>query len=346
MRARFGRSRHRWGALVSAPDAAEGPLVSVVLPVYNGAEFLEEALRSVLEQTYGNWECIVLDNVSTDRTPEIVERFAAEDDRIRLVPAPDHGGIYRNHNRALAAASKDARYVKVLHADDWMAPTCLERMVAVAERHPNVGVVGAWRLFGEELDLNVLSPSSEFFAGGEIVRQSLTGGPYVTGSPSSLLLRASLLHGDRPFYDESIWHSDTEAIYAVLLRSDLGYVHEVMTFTRLHPGANTPFSDEIRTYAPENILMLLRHGRAVLSERAYRRQLVREMSSYGWFLAKQLLKPSRHRDPRFRAFHLDVIERIGPEARAKSPVRPVLRLFSVAVRLQGMRPFGHATPAP
>ena len=109
-----------------------------------------------------------------------------------------------------------------------------------------------------------------------------------------------------------------------------------MTFTRLHPGANTPFSDDIRTYTPENILMLLRQGPAVLSPRAYRRQLMRELASYGWFLAKQLLKPSRHRDPRFRDFHVDVIRRVRHEVPSVLPVGATLRLFSGLARLQGL----------
>ena len=313
----------------------EQPLVAVVMPVYNGAEFLEEALQSVLAQTYSRWECVVVDNCSTDDTPEIVERLAATDARIGLMRADEHVGIYANHNRALGAAPGRARYLKVLHADDWMAPDCLERMVTVAEHHPEVGVVGGWRLFGDERDLDTLPTDREVFDGRAIVRQSLTGGPYVTGSPSSLLLRGSLLDGQTPFYDESIWHSDTEAIYAALLRSDLGYIHSIVTFTRLHPGANTPFSDEILTYAPENILMLCRHGRPVLSERSYRRQLTNELVSYGWFLGKQLLKPSRHRDPRFREFHLDAIRRARADVPASSAVAQILRLHLLLVWLQG-----------
>jgi glycosyltransferase involved in cell wall biosynthesis len=314
---------------------AAQPLVSVVMPVYNGVEFLEEALESVVTQTYRHWDCTVVDNKSIDGTCHVVEHFARRDPRVRLVRAAEHVGIYANHNRALGVASPDARYVKVLHADDWLAPECLETMVGIAERHPTVGVVGGWRLFGDEIDLDSLPTDREVFDGHAIVRQSLTGGPYVTGSPSSLLLRSSLLDRSRPFYDESIWHSDTEAIYAALLRSDLGYVHQIVTYTRLHPGANTPYSDEILTYAPENILMLSRHGRAVLTGIEYRRQLVKELVSYGWFLSKQLLKPSRHRDPRFRAFHLDAIRRVRREVPRTSAAGAALQALSPLVWLQG-----------
>jgi glycosyltransferase involved in cell wall biosynthesis len=320
---------------MSAETTPDVPLVSVVVPVYNGAEFIDEALRSVRAQTFTNWECVVVDNCSTDGTAELVEAGIGGDPRFRLVRADEHVGIYGNHNRAVAAASPQARYIKVLHSDDWLETECIERMVAVAEAHPEVGVVGAWRLFGDERDLDSLPTDREVFSGRAIVRQSLTGGPYVTGSPSSLLLRTTIVDGRTPFFDESIWHSDTEAIYAALLRSDLGYVHEIMTSTRLHEAANTPFSDEIKTYAPENLLMLCRHGREALSERRYRRQLIRELSTYTWFLVKQLLKPSRHRDPRFRDFHLDAIRRTRLEVGERSPVRYALDACEVLVRLQG-----------
>jgi glycosyltransferase involved in cell wall biosynthesis len=322
-------------AETAASAGGDGPLVAVVMPVYNGAEFLEEALESVRAQTYPSWRCVVIDNRSTDETAAIVERVASREPRIGLVRADEHVGIYANHNRALAAAPHDARYTKVLHADDLLATDCLERMVAVAELHPEVGVVGGWRMYGEELDLASLPQDREVFDGREIVRRSLTGGPYVTGSPSSLMLRSSLVDAGRPFYDESIWHSDTEAVYAALLGCDLGFVHAVTTYTRLHPGQNTPFSNEILTYAPENILMLLRHGRAVLNERRYRRQLVKELTSYGWFLAKQLLKPSRHRDQRFRTFHLDAIRRTQREAPPTSPTARALRALELLAWLQG-----------
>src|SRR3954471_10873583 len=109
------------------------PFVSVVTPVYNGGRYLAECVASVAAQTHRDWELVILDNCSTDDTARVAEESAAGDARIRIRRAEHFLDIYGNHNRALAEGSPAARYVKVVHADDWLAPECLERMVAVAE---------------------------------------------------------------------------------------------------------------------------------------------------------------------------------------------------------------------
>ena len=66
----------------------ERPLVSVIMPAYNAEKYIEEAIRSVLSQTYTNWKLLILDDGSTDRTAELAERFANADTRIRLLRNP------------------------------------------------------------------------------------------------------------------------------------------------------------------------------------------------------------------------------------------------------------------
>src|SRR6266852_2484975 len=121
------------------------PAVSVVTPVYNGQEFLAECIQSVLLQTYSNWEYVIVDNCSTDNTAAIAQQFASREPRIRLVHTADFLDALDNHTRAMRALDPQSRYCKVLHADDWLYPECLERMVGVAERYPAVGIVSSFR---------------------------------------------------------------------------------------------------------------------------------------------------------------------------------------------------------
>ena len=71
----------------------ERPLVSVIMPAYNAEKYIEEAIRSVLSQTYTNWKLLILDDGSTDRTAELAERFANADTRIRLLRNPQNMGV-------------------------------------------------------------------------------------------------------------------------------------------------------------------------------------------------------------------------------------------------------------
>ncbi len=119
------------------------PRVSVVMPVYNGAAHVAEAVRSVLGQELRQLELIVVDDGSTDETPRILARFARCDGRVRVLRQP-HLGLIEALNTGWAAAT--APLVARMDADDWSDPTRLRRQVEVAEKHPEVAVVscGAW----------------------------------------------------------------------------------------------------------------------------------------------------------------------------------------------------------
>src|SRR5512146_3249684 len=114
------------GALMTAGPE---PLVSVVTPVFNGEKYLRECVDSVLAQTYTNWHYVIVNNCSTDRTLEIAQEYAARDSRIRVVNNREFVGVDANHNNAFREISPDSKYCKVVAADDWIFPECLERMV-------------------------------------------------------------------------------------------------------------------------------------------------------------------------------------------------------------------------
>mgnify|MGYP001811660032 CR=1 FL=1 len=133
--------------------SATEPLVAVVTPVYNGAYSLGRAIESVLAQTHQNWTLIVADNLSDDGTLDLARAYADGDPRIRVEEGDVFLSMLGNWNRALSHVPADAPYVKQLNADEVLLPTCLAEMVSLAERHPTVAVVGAYRKEDRRLSL-------------------------------------------------------------------------------------------------------------------------------------------------------------------------------------------------
>jgi glycosyltransferase involved in cell wall biosynthesis len=114
------------------------PAVQVFVPVYNGEAFLEECLRSILNQTYSNLDIVVIDNASTDRSASIVH--AMDDPRIRYRYEAEHVGLAANLNRCMSAPDPGVPYFCIVHADDRLVPTYVERVLAIAETQPDASV--------------------------------------------------------------------------------------------------------------------------------------------------------------------------------------------------------------
>jgi glycosyltransferase involved in cell wall biosynthesis len=115
------------------------PAISIAIPVFNGARFLGEAIASILEQTYGDFELIVVDDGSTDRSVEIARAYAARDARIVLITS-EHGGIAAAMNRALAVARGE--YFAPMDQDDVALPHRLQLLLGFLELNPEIALAG------------------------------------------------------------------------------------------------------------------------------------------------------------------------------------------------------------
>jgi glycosyltransferase involved in cell wall biosynthesis len=110
------------------------PRVTIGLPVYNGARFLEATLSALLAQDVGDFELVVSDNASTDETPAILARFAARDPRLRVVRQPENLGASRNFGVVLAEA-RTPYFLWAAH-DDHFLPSYVRRMLAALDANP------------------------------------------------------------------------------------------------------------------------------------------------------------------------------------------------------------------
>lgn len=118
------------------------PLVSVVMPVYNSEKYVETALDSILNQTYSNFEFIIIDDCSSDKTFEILESYKKKDRRIVLNRNKKNIGVTKSLNKALELAK--GKYIIRMDADDWAFPERFELQIELMENNPKVVVSGAY----------------------------------------------------------------------------------------------------------------------------------------------------------------------------------------------------------
>jgi glycosyltransferase involved in cell wall biosynthesis len=328
---------------LNAPSAQ--PLVTVATAVYNGERFLAEAAESVLRQTYPNWRYYIIDNCSTDRTPEIGREIASRDTRVQYRRCEDFVDVNESYSRGFAAVDADASYLKIVDSDDWIYPECLERMVALAESEPAVGMVSAYRLNdargATRVDQVNLPYTQSTIDGREMIARSLVSPVSILGPPTALLWRADLVRARQPFFDAKFRHADDDANFWTLMQSRYGLVHQVLTYSRGHGASETSLSDRLAAYAPERLRMIIRYGPQVLSEEKYQkllREKIDEFLAYHrrlfvwWHLKRHFRKAWRPEVQARREFHRQEVEWMAEEAPGSPEVQRMARIARFLLR--------------
>ena len=322
--------------LAALEGLVSSPLVTVVTPVYNAEAYIAECIESVLEQNYENWEYLVADNRSTDRSLEIAREYAKKDERVRVVAHDIPLGMLANWNRALRELPQASEYCKIVHADDWLYPECLARMVDVGERNPTAGIVGAYRLEESRVNLDGLPYWVELAPGRDVGRYSLLGGRYLFGSPTALLIRSDLIRARAAFYNEGNLHADTEVCYELLRETDFGFVHQVLTFTRRHNEAATTFANRTKTHVPGKLLVLLKYGDYYLDETEFEKLLGKLTRRYSRSLLKGALGLRLINDQEYREYHRAIIRQLSKEIERKANGHQGLTFAAARTVLSGL----------
>jgi len=284
------------------------PLVSIVSPVFNGESHLRECIESVLAQTYARWDYTIVNNCSTDRTLEIAQEYASQDPRIGIRTNECFVPMIENYNAAFRQVSKESKYCKVLGADDWLYPDCLEKMVRLAEDHPRVAIVGSYGCDGDRVVWDGLPHTRRVSSGRELCREYLLGISYFFGTPTSVLYRSDIVRSRHAFYNESHIHADSEACLEFLEDCDFGFVHQVLSFSRVREGSATSFSRSFNTYLPYGLYILLRYGPRYLDEQELSRRIREKFADYYAYLGTEFFK---RRGEKFWDFHRQKLFELG-----------------------------------
>jgi glycosyltransferase involved in cell wall biosynthesis len=303
------------------------PLVSIVTPVYNGEKYLRQCIESVLAQTYTHWEYIIVNNCSTDRTLDIAEEYAAADPRIRVHNSEQFVGVDANHNNAFRQISPTSKYCKVVAADDWIFPECLEKMVSLAEEHPSVAIVQAYRLQGNSVAGDGVPYPSTFMRGRDACRLWLLRRPSIFGAATGLLYRSDIVRSRHAFYDESNLAADTGVCLEFLGEHDYGFVHQVLSFQRLRRASWTGELRHLEANPLTHLYELVTYGPRDLTEEELQRAIREHLRRYYGQLGSVAL---RGRSREFWRLHRHQLATLG------YPLRPSRVLASSLIYLLGI----------
>ena len=206
------------------------PKVSVLIPTYNYAGFLDETIQSVLNQTYTDYELIIVDNNSTDNTDEVVQKYLVEP-RIKYHKNPSNLGLVGNWNRCLELASGE--YIKFLCADDKFHPKILEKYVTIMDQYSNVSLITCDKQgFGSSTH-QTITPLTHMVDGRTANLHMLTGHYCWIGEPSSVMFRRQDLRVGK-FISEYKQYVDWEMWVRLLTVGDCYIVPEILVYVRFH----------------------------------------------------------------------------------------------------------------
>ncbi|MGD0883767.1 MAG: glycosyltransferase family 2 protein [Thermodesulfovibrionales bacterium] len=232
------------------------PKVSVCIPTYNYASFLPEAIDSVLRQTFADYEILIVDDCSHDKTAELLEVYAGRDKRIRFKINPVNVGMVNNWNLCLTEARGE--YIKPVFGDDLLfRHEALEKMVSLLDSHPDISLVGSARnLIDEQSRITkVLAhfKGSGILPGTAVINRCLSEQKNLVGEPSVVMFRKrDAQRGFMLQYEQIV---DLEMWFYLLEKGKFAYIDEPLSSFRIHSAQQTQKNTKNFT-ALEDIFLL------------------------------------------------------------------------------------------
>lgn len=213
--------------LAEAPaPRAVGPLVTILIPVFNGQTWLPTALDGLTKQTWRNIEVIVIDDCSTDKTRDVVTKWSKSDNRIRLIKADKNGGSYRARN--IGIENSKGEFITVHDADDWSHPRKIEIQVQHLLDNPEM-VANTSQAVRVENDTLHFYPA--------------VGRHYLRPNFSSLLFRRHPVITELGYWDEVRFGADSEFYERIIAKFGTKAVKHLsagpLSFVRYHAGSMT-----------------------------------------------------------------------------------------------------------
>jgi len=205
------------------------PTISVVIPVYNAARYLESALASVRAQTFADFEIIAVDDGSTDASKALLDRIATADTRLRVISRPNTG-IVGALNDGLAAARGE--FIARMDADDICMPERFEKQIAYLRAHPDCVCVGSTFLYIDAAGYSIKEcarPTDH----ATIERELLSGNGGIIIHPAALFRRAAIEQAGR-YRERAQWVEDFDLYLRLARLGTLANLPDVLFHYRFH----------------------------------------------------------------------------------------------------------------
>ncbi len=237
--------------------APRPPKISVLIPTYNYARYLPEAIESVLEQDFQDYELLIADDCSTDESREVIRRYAGKDGRIRCEFHPANVGMVRNWNHCLNAARGE--YVQFLFADDKLAGRqTLGRMARLLDDNAEAVMgVAARNIIDENSKITEVAAHlgrSGGHDGLEVITRCLETNMNLVGEPSVVMFRRQF--AGRGFSGQYRQIPDLEMWFHLLEKGDAVYTREPLYSFRKHPQQQTEVNRANEIGLREHLLLL------------------------------------------------------------------------------------------
>jgi len=211
----------------------DNPKVSIGLPVYNGEKYIEKSIDSILGQTFTDFELIITDNASTDRSPEICKKYAENDNRIRYYRNESNIGGTNNHNLTFELAKGE--YFRWAAHDDICAPALFENCVQALDDDPEIILVHpAVVEIDENGDEKQIITRSNGTDKNPYIRFSSIASSNDFMEESYGLMRTSVLRGVQ--LPHNYTGSDRTFLSRLSLHGRFGFINKPLFYKRLHPG--------------------------------------------------------------------------------------------------------------
>jgi glycosyltransferase involved in cell wall biosynthesis len=218
------------------------PTISVLMPAYNAGRYVAAAVESILTQTYTDFEFLIIDDGSTDRTPRVLKRYAARDPRIRLVSRPNRG-LVPTLNEGLALARGE--FIARMDADDIALPHRFERQIAYMREHPDIICVGSAVMTMDQAGRDLIE--SGYPPDHETIQElSLRGRPNLW-HPTAMMRREAVM-AIGGYREEMKAGEDHDLWLRLGERGRLANLDEVLLRYRIHPGSKGQSENELSNH--------------------------------------------------------------------------------------------------